>query len=245
MHVTSNDVIHSFWIPSLNGKRDAVPGFTSSWKMQADKPGRYRGQCTEFCGLSHGRMQMYVIALPKDQFDAWVANQLKPAVSYTRSSYLAAFPDKTVDDWNNYEAGKTFFKTTCTACHTINGVGHPPSGYAAQVSGQAPNLTHLMSRDTFAGATLTTWLGVQDTLAGDTPVTNYLTKTYESGKAVPDVNSIANWLHNPPGIKPMAPNPVVPNPHGGKPPLVGRGMPNLGLSQQQIAQLIAYLTTLK
>ena len=241
MHITSNDVIHSFWIPSLNGKRDAVPGFTSSWKMQADKPGRYRGQCTEFCGLSHGRMQMYVIALPKAQYEAWVANQLKAAVEKTRADFSS------VDDWNKYEAGRTLFKTTCTACHTINGLGHPPGGVAAQVSGQAPRLTHLMSRDVFAGSTLALYLGVQDTLAGDTPVTNYLDKAYVDGKTVPDVNNLRNWLQNPSSIKPMAPNPVVPNPHPGpkRPPTVGRGMPNLNLTQDQMSQLIAYLTTLK
>jgi cytochrome c oxidase subunit II len=75
--VTSNDVIHSFWIPALNGKRDAVPGMTSPWKLQADEPGVYRGQCTEFCGLSHANMRMLVRALPADQYDAWVKNQLK------------------------------------------------------------------------------------------------------------------------------------------------------------------------
>ena len=77
LDITSMDVIHSFWIPALNGKKDAVPGRHHPLTIEADEPGIYRGQCTEFCGLSHAYMRMRVVALPQDEFDAWLANQVR------------------------------------------------------------------------------------------------------------------------------------------------------------------------
>ena len=85
LEVTSRDVIHSHWIPSLNGKRDAVPGRQSApWKIEAEEPGVYFGQCTEFCGLSHSRMRMQVIALEMDQFQAWVTAQMEGVALFVR-----------------------------------------------------------------------------------------------------------------------------------------------------------------
>jgi cytochrome c oxidase subunit 2 len=235
MRITSNDVIHSFWIPSLNGKKDAVPNMVSNWRIQADEPGRFRGTCTEFCGLSHARMQMYVIALDDAQYAEWETAQLAPAVSLTEADFDSP------EEFAAYEAGQEAFGSQCTACHTIRtdeGVLGPEGGVAAQVSGTAPDLTHLMSRDFFAGATLPLYIGVHDDLSGDTPVDNYVTKDgFE-----PDVNNLEAWLRNPEDIKPMAPDPVAEN-AAGEP--VGRGMPDLGLTEQQIDDLIAYLTTLK
>ena len=77
--ITSRDVIHSFWIPALNGKRDAVPDREHPLILEADEPGVYRGQCTEFCGLSHGYMRMRVVALTEADYAAWEANQLQGA----------------------------------------------------------------------------------------------------------------------------------------------------------------------
>jgi mono/diheme cytochrome c family protein len=238
MQITSNDVIHSFWIPELTGTKDAVPGLESSWKIQADEPGRYRGTCKEFCGLSHARMQMYVIALSQDDYDAWVEGQLAPARQLAEGDFDSAA------GFALYDAGRDLFATQCSTCHTIReegGVVGPESGFAAQVSGQAPNLTHLMSRENFAGATLALYMGVHDDLQGETTVDNYVTKE----GMTPDVNDLENWLRDPSAEKPMAPEPVNPNPHAEDPPLVGRGMPTLGLTEEQIDQLIAYLTTLK
>ena len=73
LRITSNDVIHSFWIPKLNGKRDAVPGRIHPLRMEADQPGIYAGQCTEFCGLSHARMRMDAVGLTPTDFATWVA----------------------------------------------------------------------------------------------------------------------------------------------------------------------------
>ena len=72
VHTRSDDVIHSFWVPRLGGKLDAIPGRTLVLRLQADAPGRYLGQCAEFCGAGHARMPLVVIALPPDEFDAWL-----------------------------------------------------------------------------------------------------------------------------------------------------------------------------
>src|SRR5690606_14882019 len=75
--ITSRDASHSFWIPKLNGKRDAVPGRFHPWLLHADEPGVYHGQCTEFCGLSHSRMRMQVVAMTPEDFQEWVDQQLQ------------------------------------------------------------------------------------------------------------------------------------------------------------------------
>jgi len=73
IHVGSRDVIHSFWVPRLGGKLDAIPGRIGVVRLQADQPGTFRGQCAEFCGLNHAHMVMKVIAMPAAEFDAWQA----------------------------------------------------------------------------------------------------------------------------------------------------------------------------
>ena len=71
--MTSSDVIHSFWVPNLHGKRDLIPGYTTAIWLQADQPGVYRGQCAEFCGMQHAHMALYVIAESDDAFETWRA----------------------------------------------------------------------------------------------------------------------------------------------------------------------------
>ncbi|MEI7592953.1 MAG: cytochrome c oxidase subunit II [Actinomycetes bacterium] len=239
LSVTSNDVIHSFWIPALNGKRDAVPGQHHPWKIQADHAGVFRGQCTEFCGLSHANMRMIVRALPQDEFDLWVANQLRTAVEPAAGSEAAA--------------GKAvFLGQLCSSCHLINGVNNekvadPKTGVAGQLqSGVAPDLTHLMSRGTFIGS-------IQNLYAPDDPNDPSLPGDPNNvslpgnpraalvggpiDEALVNRPALESWLRNPPGVKPAS---AVPNKAG-----LLRGMPNLGLTEVQIDQLIAYLTTLK
>ena len=72
-----NGVIHSFWVPALNGKKDVVPGRTQFLKLEADKPGTYLGQCAEYCGLSHANMRLRVIAETPADYKAWVQSQLR------------------------------------------------------------------------------------------------------------------------------------------------------------------------
>ncbi len=92
---TSRDVIHSWWIPRLNGKRDMVPGRVHTNRIEADEPGIYAGQCTEFCGLSHANMRMEVVALTPEDFEAWKLNQIKPYESPAPGT-LAAAGEQTV-----------------------------------------------------------------------------------------------------------------------------------------------------
>ena len=74
--ITADDVIHSWWVPALGWKRDAIPGFVNEAWTNIEKPGTYRGQCAELCGKDHGFMPIVVIALPEDEFEAWVNEQL-------------------------------------------------------------------------------------------------------------------------------------------------------------------------
>jgi cytochrome c oxidase subunit 2 len=242
LHVTSNDVIHSFWIPALNGKRDAVPGQSHPWKLQADEEGVYRGQCTEFCGLSHANMRMLVRAVPQDQYDAWLANQQKPAVEPAAGSEA--------------EAGKAVFNAQlCSSCHLIDGVNNEKvasdKGVKSQlVSGIAPDLTHFATRGTFAGSIFNIY-GPDPSTAED-PSGNAADVAQPGnpggaligGDSSPyafDQPAVEAWLRDPPAMKPAyATNATVVD---GVPLL--RGMPNLGLSETQIDQLVAYLQTLK
>ena len=140
--ITSRDVIHSFWIPALNGKRDAVPNRFSPWKIEASDPGFYFGQCTEFCGLSHSRMRMQVVALTPADFQSWVDDTTQDAVEPADPAALA---------------GLEVFSGICTSCHVIEGVNDDVFESADQASGAAPNLTHFANRSTFAGGILNTY----------------------------------------------------------------------------------------
>lgn len=128
----SDDVIHSFWIPSLQGKRDLIPGRTTLEWLQADRPGEYRGQCAEFCGLQHAHMAFWVIAEPADQFNAWMNRELQGAVEPA--------------DEQTKRGQQIFLKSACVLCHAIRG-----TDAAAEVG---PDLTHFGSRKTIAAGTL-------------------------------------------------------------------------------------------
>ena len=134
LKITSRDVIHSYWIPALNGKRDAVPGRVAPWQIEAEKPGVYFGQCTEFCGLSHSRMRMQTVAMDPADFQLWGDQQMQPAVEPIDAAALR---------------GREIFEGQCARCHVVNGIND--GGGADLVSNAAPNLTHIMSRTTFAG----------------------------------------------------------------------------------------------
>ena len=214
LDITSMDVIHSFWIPSLNGKRDAVPGRHHDWTLEADEPGTYWGQCTEYCGLSHANMRMRVIALPQDQFDAWLANQVEPAEAATGDAV----------------EGETLFTSSCTSCHQVRGLNDDYTG-AATVSGTAPELTHLMTRSTFAGSLFRLYAQ-----ADDDDLSTFYDHLAEEGTF--NRVQLEAWLRDPPAEKPMYADTATLN--GALP----RGMPNLGLTEEQIDQLVAYLQTL-
>ena len=79
LKVTSRDVIHSFWAPNLQGKRDLIPGYTTAIWLQADRPGIFRGQCAEFCGLQHAHMAFDIVAEPEADFERWLDGMRQPA----------------------------------------------------------------------------------------------------------------------------------------------------------------------
>jgi cytochrome c oxidase subunit 2 len=125
------DVIHSFWVPALTGKTDAIPGQTNETWLEADQAGVYRGQCTEYCGAQHAHMAFLVVAQAPDTFDAWRDAQIQPAAAPT-SPEIAN--------------GEQIFVYRCGACHTVRGT---TAGGTV-----APDLTHLMSRSIIAGGVL-------------------------------------------------------------------------------------------
>lgn len=138
--LNSADVIHSFWVPKLAGKTDVVPNRNNKMWFNAKQPGRYSGQCAEFCALSHAKMKFEVVALAPDDYAAWVANQQAPAVQPTGAALQGA---------------QVFFGNACIACHAIKGT--TLDGKQA-IGTFGPNLTHFASRDRFAGA----WLARTD-----------------------------------------------------------------------------------
>ncbi len=147
LEIRSNDVIHSFWIPRLNGKKDAVPGRVHDWRISSNEAGIFYGECTEFCGLSHANMQMRTIALEPDDFDRWVAEQ-------EAQIKAASVPAEGTPE----AAGYDLFGTHCISCHVIDGVYESAAGGNANlIAGIAPNLTNLMSRTAFAGALFDTY----------------------------------------------------------------------------------------
>ena len=125
------DVIHSFWVPQLAGKTDTIPGQNNVTWLQADRPGRYRGQCTEYCGLQHAKMGFEVVAEPVDSFERWRLHQQSGAP-------VPATPAE--------RRGLFVFDRRCAACHTIRGT--------SATGAIGPDLTHLKDRRLIAAGAL-------------------------------------------------------------------------------------------
>ena len=132
LELTSADVIHSFWVPRLNGKRDMIPGLKTIFWIQADEPGVYRGQCGEYCGTQHANMAFEVIALESAEFDEWLAQQTS-AKSPPRSEAAE-------------RGGEVFQSAGCAQCHAIQGTD------ATGTAG--PDLTHVGGRRMIGAALL-------------------------------------------------------------------------------------------
>lgn len=125
------DVIHSFWVPKLSGKTDTIPGQTNVSWLQADSPGRYQGQCTEYCGLQHAHMGFEVVAQTQGEFEQWRLHQLEDAPAPATA---------------DAQRGMSLVVYRCGLCHEVRGTT------AGAVS--APDLTHLMSRRMLAAGSL-------------------------------------------------------------------------------------------
>jgi cytochrome c oxidase subunit II len=126
VEVRTADVIHSFWVPQLNRKIDAIPGRTNSIELDADAVGSYRGQCAEFCGVQHAHMGIDVVAEPEAEFRQWLARQSRPAPPPTTAAAR--------------RGQELFTSAGCQSCHAIRGT--PAAGDVG------PDLTHLASRRT-------------------------------------------------------------------------------------------------
>lgn len=132
LELLSNDVIHSFWVPSLNGKKDLIPGYATSLQLQASRSGVYRGECAEFCGFQHSNMSVTVHAQEPASFAQWQDSQRRPAPEPPDA--IAA-------------RGRDIFMTsTCAQCHAVQGTD------ASATLG--PDLTHVASRQSIAAGTL-------------------------------------------------------------------------------------------
>jgi cytochrome c oxidase subunit II len=121
------DVIHSFWVPALSGKTDLIPGQANETWLEAHKPGTYRGQCTEYCGIEHAKMAFVVIADTPANFEVWRQHQMQSPQPPTEGGA---------------QAGQAQFVAHCGACHAVRGTD------AAGMLG--PDLSHLMQRKTLA-----------------------------------------------------------------------------------------------
>jgi cytochrome c oxidase subunit 2 len=168
LNMTSDDVLHNYWIPKLNGKRYLVPGQQTSLILEADNPGEYWGQCGEFCGLSHALMRARVRAVTQDEYDDWVARMQRPA-GLPAEGTLAA-------------VGLEEFNGICSTCHLIEGVNELDNPVG-------PNLTHFADpyRNVFAGGSLDrTDAHLAEWLA-DPP-------TIKPGSFMPNLNLTANEI---------------------------------------------------
>jgi cytochrome c oxidase subunit II len=125
-------VIHSFWAPNIDGKRDLLPGYQSAFSFQVDKPGIYHGQCAEFCGEQHAHMGFEIVAEPMDKFQQWEQQQVKPAAE--------------PQDATAVRGREVFLTHACVLCHTIRGTD---AG-----SKVGPDLTHLASRRLLAATAI-------------------------------------------------------------------------------------------
>ncbi len=130
LKLVGGDVIHSFWVPQLAGKMDAIPGQTNETWIEASAPGSYRGQCTEYCGLQHTHMSFLVMAQPANDFRKWWDSQL-------------GSPDLPI---GRAQTGQADFQTHCANCHAVRGTDAAGS--------LGPDLSHLMQRSTIAAGQL-------------------------------------------------------------------------------------------
>jgi cytochrome c oxidase subunit II len=147
VETSSRDVIHSFWAPNIQGKRDLIPGYNNAFWFEAKQEGTYRGQCAEFCGFQHAHMAFYLIAESPEKFQAWLNGQVKPA------------PDPNNDVLKRGQ--QVFLGTTCIMCHTIRGT--------SAGSRVGPDLTHIGSRLSIGAATLPNTPGALGGWIADAP----------------------------------------------------------------------------
>lgn len=125
--VTSSDVVHSWWVPELGVKRDAIPGFMHEAWARIETPGTYRGQCAELCGINHAFMPIVVEAVDDATFKDWVANQTKvKSRNYQKTEKSIEKPITANSLETMMTKGKEIYNSLCVACHQVDGKGMPP-----------------------------------------------------------------------------------------------------------------------
>jgi len=141
--LTATDVIHSWWVPALGVKQDAIPGFIKEAWFRVDKPGTYRGQCAELCGMGHGFMPIVVEAVTPEQFAAWKAGQMA-GVATTRATAQAAI-GKVFSIAELMARGEQVYNANCAVCHQSTGLGIPGAFPAMDGSAivNGPKLAHI------------------------------------------------------------------------------------------------------
>lgn len=139
--LTSDDVLHNFWVPALHGKRYLVPGQTTILPLEASETGEFWGHCAEFCGLSHSLMRTRVQVMEQAEFDLWAAAQLEPAT----------LPAEGTPEYQGYEI---YLSRQCIQCHTVRFDDESASNIVSPEGFYGPDLTHFGSRSVFAGAVL-------------------------------------------------------------------------------------------
>jgi cytochrome c oxidase subunit 2 len=173
LELITGDVIHSFWVPSLAGKVDMIPGHRNRLVLKADEPGVHRGQCAEYCGGQHALMALIVIVEPEADFERWRAQQARDAAA-SADEFLA-------------RGRAAFMRGGCGACHTVRGT---------EARGDlGPDLTHVGSRRSLGAGVLHNHVG---TMAGWIAGTQAIkpgslmpdTRTYDG----PELRAIASWL---------------------------------------------------
>ncbi|HEX6397391.1 MAG TPA: cytochrome c oxidase subunit II [Steroidobacteraceae bacterium] len=172
LELRSRDVIHSFWVPSLNGKKDLMPGYTTQLALIAARAGQYRGECAEFCGYQHAHMSIDLTAATPEEFDAWLEGQ--------RAS--AAEP---ADDMQR-RGRDVFLGSTCRACHAIQGT------IAAARLG--PDLTHVASRPRIAAGAVPNDIGHLAAWITDPQSIKPGTKMPSTKLSGPDLLALATYL---------------------------------------------------
>jgi cytochrome c oxidase subunit 2 len=167
LELTTDDVIHSFWVPQLQAKTDLIPGQTNEMWLEADESGRYRGQCAEYCGLQHANMIFYVVAQPAADFQRWLSEQ--------------ASDSREPQDLSAAAGREVFLDNTCAGCHAIRGTEADAT--------LGPDLTHLAGRDTIAA-------GVLDNTRGDLASWIVDPQGVKPGATMPPTSLTADELEN-------------------------------------------------
>jgi cytochrome c oxidase subunit 2 len=174
LNVQSRDVIHSFWVPNLHGKRDLIPGETTRIWIQADTPGVYRGQCAEFCGHQHSNMSFFVVAEPMDAFQAWLQQQRRPAQEPTTDVQR--------------RGREVFLQSPCVSCHTVRGTD---AG-----SRFGPDLTHVAGRLAIAAGTLPNTRGHLAGWIADPQSVKPGTRMPPNGLSADDLQAVLSYVRS-------------------------------------------------